>query len=77
MMETGMKGAGVNKVGHAQLFDITQALKIRVLYQVKYQPRRDADKPVNRVVNDLLFIQCLYYATKVLNSGKYQSFYFS
>jgi len=67
MVKTGMQRAGVNQVRHAQLFDIAQTLKVRMLNKVKYQLGRDTDEPVNRVVNDLLFIQCWFYATKVLN----------
>ena len=44
-------------MGHAQLFDISEPLEIRVLNEVEHQVGRNTDKPIDRVVYDLLFIQ--------------------
>ena len=52
-----MQRAGIYQVRHAQLFNIAQTLEIGMLDQVEHQLRGNADKPVNRVVYDLLFIQ--------------------
>ena len=57
MMETGMQSAGVNQMGHPQLFNVAQALKVWVIYQVIHQFGWYADEPVNRVVYDFLFVQ--------------------
>jgi len=69
MMETGMQRPRINQVGHTQLFNITQSLEIWVLNQIKYQFGWDTDKTVNRVVNDLLFIQGVVMRAKMLNKG--------
>ncbi len=63
-MKTGMQSAGIYEMRHAQLFDITQALKVWMGYKVKYQFGRDTDKTVYRVVYYFLFIQCCLYKCK-------------
>ena len=40
-----------------------------MLYKIEHQLGRDADKAVNRVVYDLLFIQGAVLGTKMLNKG--------
>ena len=57
MMKTGMQSAGINQVRHAQLFDVTQPLEIRMLDKIENQVWRDTYKAVNRVVNYFLLIQ--------------------
>lgn len=70
MMKAGMQCAGINQVRHAQLFNVTKPLKTGVFNQIVHQFRRDGDKSVNRVVNDLLFIQWAYNNANVSNYGK-------
>ena len=60
-MKAGMQRTGIYQVGHAQLLDITQALKEGVLNQIKHQLGWDTDETVNRVVYNFLFIQCVVY----------------
>ena len=67
VMKAGMQRAGVYQVRHAQLFDIAQPLKIRVLYQIEYQLRGDTDESVYRIVYDLLFVQFKFCGAKMLN----------
>ena len=69
MVKTGMQRAGVNQVCHAQLFDVSQPLKIWVLYQVENQVGGDADEAVNRVVYYFLFIQNVVLQAKMANKG--------
>ena len=57
MMEAGMQRTGVHQMGHPQLFDVSQPLKIGVFNKIKYQPCGDADKAVDRVVYDFVFLQ--------------------
>jgi len=56
-------------VGHPKLLDVSLALKIRVLNQIKNQVGWDADKPVHGVVYYLLFIQFITMSAKMLNKG--------
>ena len=60
---------------HPQLFNIAQALKIGVCYQIKNQLGWYGNKPVNRVVYYFLFIQSGYKYAKVLNYDKTSTFY--
>jgi len=60
VMKTGVQCSGIYQVGHAQLFNITQPLKVWMGYKVKDQFGWDTDKTVNRVVNYFLFIQCRF-----------------
>ena len=70
MVKACVQGTWINQVRHAQLFDVAQPLKIRMLHQVEYQFGWDADKTVNRIVDNFLFVQDEEYATKMLNLGK-------
>jgi len=45
---------------HAHLLDVTQALKVGVLYQVKYKTGWDGYESINGIVNYFLFIQSLF-----------------
>ena len=69
MVKTRMQRTGINQVGHAQLLNIPQPLKVRMLNKVEHQFRRDADKAVNRVVYNLLFIQSVVMQAKMKNKG--------
>ena len=69
MVKTRMQSTRVNQVCHPQLFNIAQPLKVRMFYQIKYQFGWNGNKPVYRVVYNLLFIQCNKYDTKMLNYG--------
>ena len=60
-MKTGVQRAGIYQVGHAQLLDIPQTLKVRVFNQIEHQLGWYTDKSVNRVVYNFLFIQCVVY----------------
>jgi len=64
MVKTSMQSAGINQVRHAQLFDVSQPLKIGVCYQVEDQFGWDGDKAVYRIVYNFLFIQCGYIQCK-------------
>lgn len=50
-------GARIHIVGQAQLSDSAQALKIRMLNQVKYQLVGNRDESVNRIVENLVFVE--------------------
>ena len=69
VMKTGMQRAGINQVRHAQLFNVSQPLKIWVLYQVENQVGGDADEAVNRVVYYFLFVQSVVLQAKMANKG--------
>jgi hypothetical protein len=57
MLKPGVVCTGINQVRHAQLLDMPQSLKVGVRYNIEDQLAFDADETVNRIVNDLLFIQ--------------------
>jgi hypothetical protein len=59
MLEPGMKRARVYKVGKAELFDMTEPLKVRVGDDVEQQLAFDGYETIDRVVDDLIFIQGL------------------
>ena len=75
MVKAGMQRAGVYQVRHAQLFDIAQTLKVRMLNKVKYQFCWDADKTVYRIVYDFLFIQWAKCCAKMLNNSNILFYY--
>src|SRR5690606_22021376 len=61
MMEACMQCAGVNQMGHTQLFYIAEPLEIGMLYKVEYQFGRNTDKSVNRVVYYFFLIQTKFF----------------
>jgi hypothetical protein len=52
MMQTGMNGARVNKVGKGHLVNTPQPLVIGVGYDIKNQRMIDSNKTIDRVVDD-------------------------
>lgn len=54
--KSGVVGAGIDHVGHADLLDPPQALEIWMLNDVKMQFVRDVDKSVDGVVDDFLLV---------------------
>jgi len=75
MVKTGMQCAGIYQMRHSQLLNITQTLKIGMFYQVENQVRRDADKPIYRVIYYFLFVQSSCKDAKVLNYDKTSTLY--
>jgi hypothetical protein len=49
--------SGIDQVRDAKLFDVAKTLKPWVGNNVKYQLAFDMNKPVQRIVNDFLFVQ--------------------
>jgi hypothetical protein len=56
MLETGMICPGINKVGKTQLLNVSQPLVPGMFYQVKHEITRDADKTINRVINNFSLV---------------------
>jgi hypothetical protein len=56
VLEAGMLGGRVNIIGQTELFNMAEPLKIWVRDDVEDQFRGDGDKPINGIVNDLLFV---------------------
>lgn len=65
MLKAGVKGSGIYQMRHADLLDVTKALKVGVLYQVEYKTGWDGYKSINGIVYNLLLIQSLLYAAKI------------
>ena len=57
MLKTGMKGAWVYVIGKPKLLNVTKALKVRMRDNIEDEFPGNGDKSVNRVVDDLLFVQ--------------------
>src|SRR5687768_15876604 len=57
MMKTGMRGAGIDEFAQPQLPYPAQALEIRVLDHVIDRLCGDREKPVERIVDDLVFVE--------------------
>ena len=55
MVKTSVQCARVNQIGHAQLFNMAQSLKIGMIDKVVDQVCGQCNKAVNGVVNDLTF----------------------
>ena len=51
-----MVGPWIHQVGHADLLDAPKSLEIRVLDNVEMKLVGDADKAIDRVVEDFLFV---------------------
>jgi hypothetical protein len=56
MLESGMIGPGVDKVGETQLPDSPQPLKEGMLYQFKGQIIWDFNKSIDRIIDDFQFV---------------------
>ena len=56
VLKTGMICPGVNKVGKTKLLNISQSLVPGMFYQVKYKITRNANKTVNRVIDNFSLI---------------------
>ena len=54
-----MVSTRINQLSKAQLFDPSEALKIRVIDDVENQFASDCDKSVNRIIDYLFFVQSL------------------
>lgn len=50
-------GTGINVIGQSELRDSAQPLKIRMLNEVENQVKGNGDEAVNRVVENLMFIE--------------------
>jgi len=50
-------GTGINVIGQPELRDSAQPLKIRMLNEVENQVKGNGDEAVNRVVENLMFIE--------------------
>ena len=57
MGEARMVRAWIHQIGHADLFDASKSLEIRVFYDVEMQLVGDADEAVDGVVEDFLFVR--------------------
>lgn len=59
MLEAGMLGSRVNKIGKTQLFDPAQALKPGVMDQVVNQIAGQGGESIDRIVDNLSFVHCI------------------
>lgn len=59
MMESSMVGTRVYQFCQAHLLDSSESLKIGVIDDVKYQLTPYGDEPINRVVDNLSFVQVM------------------
>ena len=57
VMESRVVGARIHIISQAELGDPAQALEVRMLNQIEYQLVRNRDESVNRVVENLVFIE--------------------
>lgn len=57
VIESGVNRTGIDQIGQAELSDAPQSLKKWVLNDIKYERGVYSNKPVNRVLDDLFFIQ--------------------
>jgi hypothetical protein len=51
MLKTGMIRPGIDEVGKAKLFYVSQPLEPGMLNQVKYKITRDAYESINGIIN--------------------------
>jgi hypothetical protein len=56
MLEPAVVSPGVNKACQAQLLDIPQTLEPGVFNDIINQIARNADKPINRIIDNFPFI---------------------
>ena len=56
MLEAGMIGPGIDKVGESQLLNPPQALEQRMFNQVKYQIVWDFDESIHGIIDDFQFV---------------------
>lgn len=56
-MKARVVGTGINVIGQSELRDSAQPLKIRMLNEVENQVKGNGDEAVNRVVENLMFIE--------------------
>ena len=56
--KTGVVGARIHQIGHADLLDASKALEIRMFDDIEMQFIRNADEAIDGVVEDLLFVGC-------------------
>lgn len=57
VVKARVMGTGINVIGQTELRDSAQPLKIRMLNEVENQVKRNGDEAVNRVVENLMFIE--------------------
>jgi hypothetical protein len=56
VLKPGVLCPRVHKLSQAQLFNVSEPLKVRMRDNVKKQVTFDGDKPVNGIVDDFLFV---------------------
>jgi hypothetical protein len=56
MLKTRVISARIDEVCNAKLFDISQPLEPGMFNEVKYKIARDADKSINRIVNNFSLV---------------------
>ena len=59
MMKTRVKCTGVNQIGETKLPNVSKSLKIGMFDQIKNQLTSDGNETINRVVDNLSFVQAL------------------
>lgn len=74
-----MNSTGIDQGGLPQLFDSSQALEGRGIYQIKDQSTRDFDKSMNRIIDDLWGLtrlcQCYQICPKLRIRAEFQEDY--
>lgn len=57
VLKAGMQRPGIDQIGQAELLDVPEPLKIRVLNKVGKESGIKGNESVQRIVDDFLFTQ--------------------
>ena len=70
MMKTRMVSTRINIIAEAQLLYTPYTLKIRMLYDIKYQFIWYGNKTMHRIIKDLTLIVCHFTGESKTNAEK-------
>src|SRR5690606_14098685 len=66
MMKTGMQCSRIHQVGHAQLFDASQALHVRMFHKIKNELVRNGNETVNGIIEYFLLVVLAHRSCRIV-----------